>query len=95
MIIPAISAYLSKLSSAANSPWKNAATDEIGKCAADSLSEVLNATKSLEAEFEKKADIEKIKEKMAHLRKCVDKAEGIVEDSLWPLPKYRELLFIY
>lgn len=31
---------------------------------------------------------------MATLRKSIDKLEEIVDDNLWPLPKYRELLFM-
>ena len=34
-------------------------------------------------------------EAMVSLRKVVDKLEGIVSDEQWPLPKYREMLFIY
>ena len=32
---------------------------------------------------------------MADLRKTVDRLEGLVDDSRWPLPKYREILFVY
>ena len=32
--------------------------------------------------------------KMEAIRKEIDKLELIVEDGLWTLPKYRELLFI-
>ena len=32
---------------------------------------------------------------MADLRKTVDRLEGLVDDTKWPLPKYREILFIY
>ncbi len=38
---------------------------------------------------------EEILDNMAALRKVVDHAEQIVDDSTWPLPKYREMLFIY
>ena len=31
---------------------------------------------------------------MEEIRYHVDKLETIVDDELWPLPKYRELLFI-
>jgi glutamine synthetase len=31
---------------------------------------------------------------MSELRKAGDKLEGIVADDLWPLPTYREMLFI-
>jgi Uncharacterized protein related to glutamine synthetase len=32
---------------------------------------------------------------IADLRKVVDSLEKVVPDELWPLPKYREMLFIY
>ena len=32
---------------------------------------------------------------MEDLRKTVDKLEGLVDDSRWPLPKYREILFVH
>jgi glutamine synthetase len=32
---------------------------------------------------------------MADLRKTVDRLESLVDDSHWPLPKYREMLFVY
>ena len=32
---------------------------------------------------------------MAGLRKVVDGLEKVVPDEMWPLPKYREMLFIY
>jgi glutamine synthetase len=31
---------------------------------------------------------------MADVRKVADRLEGIVADDLWPIPTYRELLFI-
>ena len=32
---------------------------------------------------------------MADLRRTVDRLEGLVDDSRWPIPKYREMLFIH
>ena len=32
---------------------------------------------------------------MAELRKVVDALEREVDDARWPLPKYREMLFVY
>ena len=32
--------------------------------------------------------------KLEELRSYIDDLEEVVDDSLWPLPKYRELLFI-
>ena len=37
---------------------------------------------------------EEILEAMAELRAVVDRLEKVVSDTLWPLPKYREMLFI-
>jgi glutamine synthetase len=46
-------------------------------------------------------DVEKLAEfltsegadRMAEVRKCSDALELVVSDDLWPLPKYREMLF--
>jgi glutamine synthetase len=32
---------------------------------------------------------------MNDLRRTVDRLEHLVDDSRWPLPKYREMLFVY
>ena len=37
---------------------------------------------------------DKVEPKLDEIRYQIDKLELIVDDSLWPLPKYRELLFI-
>jgi len=37
---------------------------------------------------------DKVIPKMAEVRACCDKLETIVDDDLWPLPKYSEILFI-
>ena len=42
-----------------------------------------------------KDDCVKINTEMNNLRKVVDFLETQVDDSKWPLPKYREMLFIY
>ena len=38
---------------------------------------------------------EEIRDAQAALRQVVDRLEKLVDDELWPLPKYREMLFIY
>ncbi|MBO4492213.1 MAG: glutamine synthetase III [Lentisphaeria bacterium] len=43
----------------------------------------------------KKDDAEKTVDAMTSLRRTVDLLEGVVADDKWPLPKYREMLFIY
>ena len=40
-------------------------------------------------------DHEKVIAAAGALRQVVDKLEGIIDDAAWPLPKYREMLFIY
>lgn len=32
--------------------------------------------------------------RLESIRKCIDSLEEVVDDSIWPLPKYRELLFV-
>ncbi|MHB9132509.1 MAG: glutamine synthetase III family protein [Armatimonadota bacterium] len=32
---------------------------------------------------------------MVQVRACADKLESLVDDEIWPLPKYREMLFVY
>ena len=32
--------------------------------------------------------------RMTEIRRHIDKLEEIVDDQMWPLPKYRELLFL-
>ena len=32
---------------------------------------------------------------IARLREVVDALEVLVDDELWPLPKYREMLFVH
>ena len=55
-----------------------------------SLSEAIATMESsLEGEHEGIIDA------MAGLRKVVDGLEKVVPDEMWPLPKYREMLFIY
>ncbi|MGV8081804.1 MAG: glutamine synthetase III [Syntrophales bacterium] len=45
---------------------------------------------------QKKAEMlcDKVKVRMNELRESVDELEGIVDDELWPLPKFWEMLFI-
>ncbi len=43
----------------------------------------------------KSADPQGVLREMDDLRKTVDKLEHLVDDTKWPLPKYREMLFIY
>ena len=62
------------------------------------VEELINARKDankIEDEHEKAiAYHDKVEPKLDDIRYQIDKLELIVDDSLWPLPKYRELLFI-
>ncbi|MDQ5984867.1 MAG: Glutamine synthetase [Syntrophus sp. SKADARSKE-3] len=53
------------------------------------------ATSSIHDE-QKKAEMlcSKVKTKMNELREYVDELEGLVDDDLWPMPKFWEMLFI-
>ena len=62
------------------------------------VEDLVNARKlanKIEDEHEKAiAYHDKVEPKLDDIRYQIDKLELIVDDSLWPLPKYRELLFI-
>jgi glutamine synthetase len=36
----------------------------------------------------------RVRPKMDELRECVDALENLIDDELWPLPKFWEMLFI-
>jgi glutamine synthetase len=48
----------------------------------------------LEDEYAKAVAYHEIAESFSALRRPIDKLEEIVDNRTWPLPKYRELLFI-
>ena len=49
---------------------------------------------TIENEYEKAKAYHEIAESLFAIRRPIDKLEEIVDNDLWPLPKYRELLFI-
>ena len=49
---------------------------------------------AISSEYEKAVAYHQIAESLADLRRPIDKLEEIVDNKIWPLPKYRELLFI-
>jgi glutamine synthetase len=78
---------------------------EILKKIADLVNNIYNLNKEILAKVEaanavhdeaKKADTlcSKVKPKMDELREYVDELENLVDDELWPLPKFWEMLFI-
>ena len=61
------------------------------------VSKMIEARKSantIENEYEKAKAYHEIAESLFAIRRPIDKLEEIVDNDMWPLPKYRELLFI-
>jgi len=62
------------------------------------VEDLVNARKKankIEDEYKKAIEYhDKVEPKLDEIRYQIDKLELIVDDALWPLPKYRELLFI-
>ena len=52
------------------------------------------AANKIEDEREKALAYHEIAESLFAIRRPIDKLEEVVDNDLWPLPKYRELLFI-
>ncbi|MCF0172580.1 MAG: glutamine synthetase type III, partial [Bacteroidales bacterium] len=61
---------------------------------ADAMLEARKAANVLDNEYDKAVAYHKIAESLNAIRRPIDKLEDLVDNRLWPLPKYRELLFI-
>ena len=48
----------------------------------------------IQCEYEKALAYHDIAESLFEIRKYIDQLEEICDNSTWPLPKYREILFI-
>ncbi|MCF0176818.1 MAG: glutamine synthetase III [Bacteroidales bacterium] len=66
---------------------------DIRKRAAD-MTDARKKANKLENEYDKAVAYHEIAESFPKIRRSIDKLEEIVDNRLWPLPKYRELLFI-
>lgn len=62
--------------------------------AVDEMEKIQKQTSDLGWEAKAKVFCELVAPKMEQARKSVDLLEQMVDNSLWPLPKYRELLFL-
>ena len=102
MILPATAVYLGVLAGASTS--RGIAT--IGQRVSDLADSLVDAIAALEraqhhaheagsVQAEAKAFASSVIPAQAALRDVVDALETLVADDLWPLPKYRELLFQY
>ena len=61
---------------------------------ATAMKEARKAANLIEDEYKRALAYHEIAESLFALRKPIDKLEELVDNRLWPLPKYRELLFI-
>lgn len=70
--------------------------DVIEECmrSVDELEKERQQARELEIEAQAKAFSEGVKQKLEKAREAIDHLETIMDDGRWPLPKYRELLFM-
>ena len=64
------------------------------KTRTDQLNAAREAAEALDNAYEKAIAAEKAASAIGLLRQSIDKLEELTDNDLWPLPKYRELLFI-
>ncbi len=64
------------------------------KARADKLNSAREEAEACDNSFRKALAAEKAAQALQALRKSIDALEEITDNDLWPLPKYRELLFI-
>ncbi len=102
MILPATAQYLGILNAAPSSRGIASVCERVSGLA-DSLVDAIAALEHAQHEAheaesvpgEAKAFVTKVIPAQEALRTVVDELETLVADDLWPLPKYRELLFQY
>ena len=71
----------------------NKYVEEVG-VKAEAMKEARKAANAITDEYERALAYHEIAESLYALRKPIDKLEEVVDNKMWPLPKYRELLFI-
>jgi glutamine synthetase len=102
MILPAAVTYLGALVAAGPSKGVVHVTDTVAAMT-DKLVDAIHALEHAQhaaheagsVHAEAKAFKEKVIPAQESLRAAADDLESLVADELWPLPKYRELLFQY
>jgi glutamine synthetase len=102
MILPATAKYLGQLSGASSSRGINAVCERISGLA-DKLVEAIGALEHAQhqaheagsVQAEARVFCDEVIPAQGALREVADELETLVDDDLWPLPKYRELLFQY
>ena len=102
MILPAAAKYLSELAGAGKSKGVAAVADKVAALA-DQLVDAIHALEHAQhaahekdtVQAEAKAFHDVVIPAQGAVRAAADELETLVADELWPLPKYRELLFQY
>ena len=102
MILPAAARYLAQLNGAPSSRGVMAVCDRVTRLA-DDLVDAIEALGRAQHEAheagsvqaEARAFVDVVIPAQNALRAVADELETVVADDLWPLPKYRELLFQY
>ncbi|HEY7599311.1 MAG TPA: glutamine synthetase III [Candidatus Limnocylindrales bacterium] len=103
MLMPAVARYLGQLAAASSSSRAiEALAGHVGEladqlsAAIDKLEHALHATHEAGwVQEEARVVVEQVIPAQNTLREVADELETLVADDLWPLPKYRELLFQY
>ncbi len=102
LILPATAAYLGRLSGASASKGIASVCTTVARLA-DDLVEAIDALehaqhaahKAGSVHKEARVFVDKVIPAQNALREVADELETLVADDLWPLPKYRELLFLF
>jgi glutamine synthetase len=102
MILPATAAYLGQLASAGYSRGVKTVADKVASLA-DSLVDAINTLEHAQhdahgaasVQAEARAFVDVVIPAQNALRGVADELETLISDELWPMPKYRELLFQY
>jgi glutamine synthetase len=102
MILPATARYLGQLGGASSSRGINTVCERVSGLA-DQLVDAIEGLRHAQHEAHEAAGIEaearvfcdQVIPAQGALREVADELETLVDDELWPLPKYRELLFQY
>ncbi len=102
MILPATARYLGQLSAASSSRGINSVCEKVSRLA-DQLVDAIDALEHAQhkahaagsVQAEARVFCDDVIPAQGALREVADQLETLVDDELWPLPKYRELLFQY
>ena len=102
MILPAAARYLGQLAAAGSSKGVATVADKVAQLTdalVDAIHELEHAQHDAHEAGSVQAEAIAFKEQVIpaqnELREVVDELETLVADDLWPMPKYRELLFQY